>query len=915
MKGGAVTVFLSIVDLEGLVMLRYNSASKGGAIHAISSKLHVRGNILVSNNSALVSGGGIYLYQSELDCAGQSNLELLGNNAMGRGGGIHAISSTLTAEYRLSPLIQSYVGSKIKLISNRAAWVGGGICLENNAKIKLLNLVRGDLVAREYTIGFYGNLAEYGGALYVADNTTSGTCASVSHQMHSTLTECFLQTPQLQIPSHVFEKYAHARIEFINNLAVVHGSNLYGGLLDRCTQNLLTKSHPNTAANGLQYLMEFSNIDSSDSISSDPVRICFCESYKPDCTYQLPTVNVTKGGRFVVSLVAVDQVGHMISAAIHSLPVSDQSSIGEGQLIQIAGNECTNLTYNVLSLHNNEELVIYPNGPCKDAPLSQRRIRIKFLLCTCPIGFQPDLQDRIRCACECDSRLKGYVTKCDFGTQSLVRQGQPWISYIQTVPANFSDYLIYPFCPLNYCKENAEVNLSTQNGIDAQCATFRTGILCGACQSHYSLSLGSTRCLKCPRYWPIIFVIILVASFLAGLALVALVLVLNLTVAVGTLNGVIFYANIIYANIHTFHPDNRSSFASVFVSWLNLDIGIDVCFIKGMNAYWKTWIQLIFPSYVFFLVLMVIVVSNRSRRFSELIGKKNPVATLATLILISYAKLLHFIIMAFSSATLNYPGPSGGYKRKMWLPNATVDYLKGKHAPLFLAAVLILVAGIVYTTLIFSWQWLQKFNKGKVLKWTRNPKVSGFIEIYHTPYTAQNRHWTGLLLFVRVVLYIASAANVSGDPKINLLIIGSVITGVFLVNNVVGHVYKKRTVEVLEVAGHVNLLLLSLATFFSLENIRARIMVTNISVSIMLLLLLGILFYHVFIEVIVKRWKIANHIREMQSSVEQSKGVSDLSESFQMSTTSTVVDAPKKILCTSYSNNELREALLDHSDS
>ena len=920
-EGGAVTAFLSIVNLEGLTILRDNSASKGGAIHATSSKLYIHGNTLVSNNSALDSGGSIYLYQSELNCAGNSSLELLGNDAADRGGGIHAISSTITAEYRFATsahIDPPYVGSKIKLINNRAAWVGGGICLENNAKIKVLNLEKGGVLVKVYTVEFYGNLAEYGGALYVADNTTSGTCASTSYQIHSTLTECFLQIPQLLSISLYLTIKKHTHIEFINNHAVMRGSNLYGGLLDRCTQNPLNEveiTHPNTT-NGLQYLMEFSNINSSDSISSDPVRVCFCQNYKPDCTYQPPTINVTKGGRFGVSLVAVDQASHMISAVIHGFPVSDESGISEGQLIQAAADECTNLTYNVFSPHSNDILIIYADGPCKDAPLSQRRIQIKFLPCTCPIGFQPDLQDEIRCVCECDSKLKGYITRCDFEAQSLVRQGQPWISYVQTVPANFSDFLIYPYCPLNYCKDNAEVNLNTQNGIDAQCAAFRTGTLCGACQPNYSLSLGSTHCIKCPSYWPTISVFVLVALFLAGLALVALILVLNLTVAVGTLNGIIFYANIVYANIHTFHPDSQSSFATVFVSWLNLDIGIDTCFIKGMDAYWKTWLQLIFPSYVFFLVLMVIIISNRSRRFSELISKKNPVATLATLILLSYAKFLHIIITAFSSATLNYPGPSGGYKRKVWLPDATTDYLNGKHVPLFLAALFILLAGIVYTTLIFSWQWLQRFNKGKVLKWTRNPKVSGFIEIYHIPNTPQNRYWTGLLLFVRVILYIASAANVSGDPKINLLIIGSVITGVLLVNKVVGignRVYKRWPIEVLEVASYVNLLLLSLATFFSLENIRARKVVTNVSVSITFLLLLGVLFYHVFTELIVKRWKIAN--REIQSSVEQSEGVSDPGESFQMSTTTiSMVDAPKKILCTNYTNDELREALLDRND-
>ena len=54
------------------------------------------------------------------------------------------------------------------------------------------------------------------------------------------------------------------------------------------------------------------------------------------------------------------------------------------------------------------------------------------------------------------------------------------------------------------------------------------------------------------------------------IALVALLLVLNMTVAVGTLNGLIFYANIVYANKsiyfqfqETYHSLPASSFLTV----------------------------------------------------------------------------------------------------------------------------------------------------------------------------------------------------------------------------------------------------------------------------------------------------------------------------------------------------------------
>ena len=50
-----------------------------------------------------------------------------------------------------------------------------------------------------------------------------------------------------------------------------------------------------------------------------------------------------------------------------------------------------------------------------------------------------------------------------------------------------------------------------------------------------------------------------------------------------------------------------------------------------MNAYSKIWIELLFPTYVIVLVIMIILVSEWSDKFSHFIGKKDPVATLVTL--------------------------------------------------------------------------------------------------------------------------------------------------------------------------------------------------------------------------------------------------------------------------------------------
>ena len=87
---------------------------------------------------------------------------------------------------------------------------------------------------------------------------------------------------------------------------------------------------------------------------------------------------------------------------------------------------------------------------------------------------------------------------------------------------------------------------------------------------------------------------------------------LNLTVAIGTLNGIIFYANIVAAKSSAFLQFSTPNFATMFISWLNLEVGFDTCFFEGMDAFWKTLLQLVFPTYIFFLVIMVILISGFS---------------------------------------------------------------------------------------------------------------------------------------------------------------------------------------------------------------------------------------------------------------------------------------------------------------
>ena len=180
-------------------------------------------------------------------------------------------------------------------------------------------------------------------------------------------------------------------------------------------------------------------------------------------------------------------------------------------------------------------------------------------------------------------------------------------------------------------------------------------------------------------------------------------LALNMTVAVGLINSLIFYANIAAANESLFFssPDSNYYFPRMLIAWLNLDIGIDVCFIKGLNAYYKLLLQLAFPIYIISLVVFIIKVSEWSSRFAKLIGRRDPIATLATLILLSYTKLLSITIAALSPVQLQIPYQNGPTEWR-WRLDANMMFFQGKYIAVGIIALLIILIGVPFTALLFG---------------------------------------------------------------------------------------------------------------------------------------------------------------------------------------------------------------------
>ena len=863
--GGAITLIQSNIFLDGTCRLEHNHAENGGAIFSIESKLYVKGNVTVAHNTASKHGGGIYLTESVLKCLEKSTFTFLNNTATYKGGGLHAISSYIRV---MSVLKTPQVDTATLNFTSNIAKKGGGLSLEANANVIILKhdygkilvgiIVGNNLMYKQsYAIIFSANSADYGGAVYVDDDTNSGTCAS------DPKTECFFQVLANihglyslgSIPDCVLNDTRNSlktlSLHFSENNASISGSILYGGLLDRCAVSQFAEVRIKYAedyelgGNGIKYLKHVSTITDM-SISSRPVQVCLCIDNKHNCTHQYH-IEVKKGEIFNVSLASIDEIGQPVNGLIHASFKFAGSTVASGQATREIPAKCTNLTFNVVSPHSSEQLTLYAiDGPCKDANLSKISLELHFLPCNCPIGLQILGTNETNCTCECHETIHQYVEECDSYTGAFLRKSQSkaWIAIAFT---NISGYLplVYPNCPFDYCNSlNLLIDLNQPNGVDTQCAFKRSSLLCGSCQQNFSLSLGSSHCLPCPNYWPALLIIISMIAILAGIALVALLLVLNTTVAVGTLNGLIFYANVVYANKSILFPFEETNFITVFVSWLNLELGIDVCYFPGMDTFVKTWLQLIFPAYIILLVVLIIIISSYSSKFSNLIGKKNPVATLATLILLSYAKLLEVCFKSLSFGNLHYPD---GSVRSVWLPDATVAYLTGKHILLFLSAIPIFLVGLFYTVFLFSWQWLLHLPRWRIFRWSRDQRLQTFIETYHTPYTPKHRYWTGLLLLARAILYLVAAVNITNDPTIALTAIIFTVCCISILKGFIGsRVYRKWPVDVLETYFYLNILIFAIFTWYCLGDCRNKKAAAYISVTTTLIILLLIILYHVY---------------------------------------------------------------------
>ena len=797
--------------------------------------------IFVGKNKFHCNHGAVYLVHSELYFF-NSTVEFI-NNTVAKGKAAPLVVNSSTVVFRDSYVIfkanygfisGGLIGTSGSILRfqdsstvhfERNEGKEGGALSLNKESILRFNTSVPELMIR---ISFISNEAQTGGAIFVKD-------------------EDYISTNDRRLRPSVFNEQvteSNVTLTFSNNLAQIGGNQIYGGWIDWFVgEDGVARYNPK-----MSKILEFK--DDTD-VSSDPTRVCMCVNKVPNCSITEHQKDIY-GQAFSLDLVAVGQrSGTVISFVEAKMKLKDDSQgemPGEISKVQIVQRDCTTLRYTMTSDHSEETVLISPikkgNFPKFDDKYFQeypndailfQQFSVNLTIKKCPIGFTLHKTDRY---CECQPSILKHGLNCDMDNHRIRRSESQWVGVttIHTIAGKNPGIITHQHCPFDYCRRDSEslsIRLEEQ---DDQCAFDRAGILCGGCKAGLSVILGSSKCKRCTKH----LVALLIPSLLiVGLLLVIFLMILNLTISVGTINGLIFYVNIIRAQHAVFFtPDISNSFLSKFIAWLNLDQGIESCFYNGLDAYINTWLQFLFPLYIWLIAAALIVSSHYSTRVSKLIGN-NAVQVLATLFLISYAKMLRLIIDVFSFTTITYPD---GYKKTVWLIDGNVEFFKGKHIPLVLVTVIFILLSLPYTFILLTIQFLYKISHYRIMFWVQ--RLKPFFDAYTGPYRANHRYWTGLLLTARIALLITFSVNQQNNISINLLAIITVSILLLGWLSSAHLVYESALNNILEIFFLCNITITSVAIFFNLYNQRNSPVAIYLSTSVTLVTLVAIILHH-----------------------------------------------------------------------
>ena len=701
-----------------------------------------------------------------------------------------------------------FMGSKNEIINNNSPVAGGGLIITSSNSF---------IVNQGSHVLFANNTAVAdGGAIYVKENNNDDEYVLFLNS--NEFSSCSFKTNKTSQTSTF-----NPLVTFRGNKAFLGGGDdFYGGILNYCSINSARTLHCYDITCSIE---EYWSLSNERSISSSPIAVCACtgnlDTSYYNCSARKLVRKIYPGQFFNLSLVSVGMYEGIIEGTL-------VSAIDNGNLIPTTDDqqtirECKQFTYSVTpSTFEKNSLLKIGVARTKLAHWKELEIYIQYFDCPNGFIFKPNSK------CVCNKAIQGssIFIVCDINSlpYHFKRSGKNWVGYYN----EYNCTVTHKYCPFDYCNPSLlSFNISSPH---QQCYMNRTGILCGHCHSGFSLMLGSNKCAVCSNTY-----LSLVPAFIAaGVFLIIFLMLFDLTVSSGRINGIIFYANIVKLN--DLHHHSSIPFLTQFISWLNLDLGIETCFYDGLDGYWKTWLQFVFPIYLWLLALLIIFACRHSIKLSRYCGK-NAVPVLATVLLMTYTKILRNITNALMYTSLSCKGEKT-HHWVLWSVDPSISYFSSKHIILFTVSILLLIMSLAYTMSLFSSQWIERYSYKCFRKSSRfDPAVrlKPLIDAYNGPYKDKCRYWTGFLMIVRVLLTGVFTITTGMLPQLNNIIIIGCILMLISLAWMTGGVYKTKRMNLLELVSYLNVVFICLGT-----QITSKSFFVGLSFSFCLLLLFAV---------------------------------------------------------------------------
>ena len=373
----------------------------------------------------------------------------------------------------------------------------------------------------------------------------------------------------------------------------------------------------------------------------------------------------------------------------------------------------------------------------------------------CPLGMRLNsiaIEGSIS-LCTCNQLMSRHGFNCTtdgINVQYRIPTSNYWVGAAKG-KLLFSDY-----CPAFYCDFTSSRSILLRDltsSLHCNAHNSRQGLLCSECPSGYSSVFGSFKCKECSSVW----LLQLPLYAFAGIFIVALLFLFNLTLLQGTIMGVVLYTNIMgfmadFLQEHTWGP------LFFLLSVFNLQSGAGVCLYDGMDEFWKALLQFAFPFYLFTLLIFIIIIIHkcgyRMFRKARFIARR-AVPVLATIMLLTYTSLVNAAIAPLRYTTLYDAETTQG--EVFWLHQPSLPFFGGRHIVLGILSIAVTVLYLIpFTfTMLFGDLMRRYFHK----LW-----FSHFMDVLHGAFKWPLGFWIGLRLLIRVILvviHICSNPNTS----------------------------------------------------------------------------------------------------------------------------------------------------------